>query len=287
MIKKCDVLVLGATGMLGNTILRYFHARSEFSTAGTIRGFIPPAVFSGADYNIVSGVDVSNADCLVELFSTYRPTVVINCIGLVKQLSASEDPLNCMPINSLLPHRLAALCGTIGARLVHISTDCVFDGKKGMYLESDWPNARDLYGRSKLLGEVSNLNAITLRTSIIGHEMGVSHSLLEWFLSQDERAHGFRKAIFSGLPTVELARVIHDFVLPEPSLNGVYHVSSDPIDKFSLLKLFASEYSKNTDVIPNDELIIDRSLDSKKFRTTTGFMPNCWEEMVRLMREFG
>ncbi|MFL2840368.1 MAG: sugar nucleotide-binding protein [Pseudohongiellaceae bacterium] len=148
MTEKCDVLVLGATGMLGNTVLRYFDSRAEYSVKGTNRGSSIPKGLSAVAHLMIGGVDTENHDSLVQLISKYRPSVVVNCVGLVKQLDASEDPLKCMPINSLLPHRLFQLCSSIHARLVHISTDCVFDGERGMYKETDWPNARDLYGRS-------------------------------------------------------------------------------------------------------------------------------------------
>lgn len=287
MVNKCEVLILGASGMLGNTVLRYFHSRDEFRTIGTVRGRVIDQKFVAPGCELVGGVDAENTDSLVELLDTYRPSFVINCVGLVKQLAESNDPLICMPINSLLPHRLSKLCQTIDARLVHISTDCVFDGRDGMYLESDWPNPRDLYGRTKLLGEVQHSNAVTLRTSIIGHEVGSSHSLLEWFLSRSNGVEGFRKAVFSGLPTVELARIIHDYVIPSTSINGLYHVSSSPINKFELLHLIAHEYSKTIAINVNDSVVIDRSLDSSKFQEGTGFSPKSWEEMLRIMREFG
>jgi len=288
MTKKCDVLVLGATGMLGSAVLKYFFSRREYSVIGTMRGFNVPSGLEALESCVIGGIDVENIDMLTRVLAQYKPSYVINCVGLVKQLAESNDPLKCMPINSLLPHRLAHLCNLGNARFVHISTDCVFDGEKGMYLESDWPNARDLYGRSKLLGEVDYSNSITLRTSIIGHEIGLGHSLLEWFLGQTESSiNGFSKAVFSGFPTVELARIIHDYVIPEPYIHGLYHVSSNPINKYELLKLIAKEYSKDVDVKADDSLVIDRSLDSSKFREATRFQSSSWQEMVAKMREFG
>ena len=235
---------------------------------------------------MVTGVDVENHDSLVNLFAKITPDVVINCVGLVKQLSDANDPLQAVPINSLLPHRLAALCKLASARLVHISTDCVFSGAAGGYLETDFPDAYDLYGRTKLLGEVDYQHAITLRTSIIGHELDGARSLLCWFLAQQDSVKGFTKAVFSGLPTNELARVIRDFVLPNPHLHGLYHVASQPIDKHALLRLVADIYGRSNEIIPDDCLVIDRSLCADRFREATGYVAPAWSKLVQEMCEF-
>jgi dTDP-4-dehydrorhamnose reductase len=215
-----------------------------------------------------------------------RPDVVVNCVGLVKQLADANDPLQAVPINTLLPHRLAALCQASGARLVHISTDCVFSGAKGNYLETDFPDAYDLYGRSKLLGEVDYPHAITLRTSIIGHELSGNRSLVNWFLAQQGAVKGFTRAIFSGLPTVELASVVRDVVLPRKELHGLYHVSAKPINKFDLLQLVAKVYRKNIEINPSEELVIDRSLNSDRFKEATGYAPPEWATLIQRMCEF-
>lgn len=235
---------------------------------------------------IISGIDVENSDSLVRAFATARPDVVVNCVGLVKQLADANDPLQAFPINTLLPHRLAALCQASSARLVHISTDCVFSGAKGNYLETDFPDAYDLYGRSKLLGEVDYPHAITLRTSIIGHELSGSRSLVNWFLAQQGSAKGFTRAIFSGLPTVELATVVRDVVLPRKDLHGLYHVSAKPINKFDLLQLLAKAYGKDIEINPSEEVVVDRSLNSDRFKEATGYLPPEWPMLVRSMYEF-
>lgn len=237
-------------------------------------------------HKIMPGIDVENHDSLVKVFAAVRPDAVVNCVGLVKQLSDANDPLLAVPINTLLPHRLAALCRATEARLVHISTDCVFSGAKGNYLESDFPDAYDLYGRSKLLGEVDYPHAITLRTSIIGHELFGQRSLVGWFLAQKHSVKGFTRAIFSGFPTVELARVVGDFVLPRPELHGLYHVAAKPINKFDLLKLIANTYGKDIEIIPSDELVIDRSLNAGRFKEATGYTAPEWPDLVRRMYEF-
>jgi dTDP-4-dehydrorhamnose reductase len=282
------VLVLGATSMLGNSVLRYFSARGRHTVAGTVRSqssasLLPPDVRDRA----LAGVDVADFDTVVRAFAEFNPQAVINCVGLIKQLAAVEDPLIALPINALLPHRLARLCVVAGARLIQVSTDCVFSGSKGAYVETDASDAKDLYGRSKFLGEVDYPNAVTLRTSIIGHELGSAHGLVEWFLAQQGKVNGYTKAIFSGLPTVELASVMHDFVLPHATLHGVYHVSAAAIDKDALLRLVARVYGKDILIAPDDRVVIDRSLDSTRFRAATGYSPAGWETLIARMHEFG
>lgn len=281
------VLVLGVSGMLGNAVFRYFSETTDYEVFGSARSNAVRHAFAPALADkVIVGTDIDNPDSLTLLFAKVKPQVVINCIGLIKQLAEADDPLSAIPINALLPHRLARLCDVAGARLVHMSTDCVFAGTKGMYTEADISDAKDLYGRSKYLGEVDYPHAITLRTSIIGHELSGAHSLVGWFLAQQGSVRGFRRATFSGLPTVELARVIRDHVLPHPELHGLYHVSAEPINKFDLLTLVAKAYGKTIDITPDDKLVIDRSLDSSRFREATGYQPEPWPELVRRMREF-
>jgi dTDP-4-dehydrorhamnose reductase len=282
------IMILGASGMLGNAMFRLFAESTEFAVMGTLRSDRSKKNFSDSLHPfLLSGVDVDNFDTLVSAMNQVRPDIVINCVGLVKQLSQAEDPLSAIPVNSMLPHRLARLCAVAGARFIHMSTDCVFSGAKGMYVESDLPDADDLYGRSKLLGEVDYSNAITLRTSIIGHELEGARSLIGWFLSQNETVRGYSRAVFSGLPTVEIACLIRDYVLPNPHLHGVYHVSSDPINKYDLLSLVAKTYGKEIVIERDDGFAIDRSLDSSLFRAATGFKPKSWFELVKSMKRFG
>lgn len=285
--KNAKVLVLGATGMLGNAVLRVFVESSGFDVVGSARSpdllrLLP----AGMAKHIVSGVDVENVDSLTGLFAFVKPDIVINCIGLVKQLAEADDPLAALPINAMLPHRLSRLCEVAGARLVHMSTDCVFSGEKGMYTEADVSDAKDLYGRSKYLGEVDYPHAITLRTSIIGHEIAGARSLVGWFLAQEGSVKGFKRAIFSGLPTMEIARIIRDYVIPHPELHGLYHVSAEPINKYDLLGLVAKAYGKKIEIIPDDKFSIDRSLDSSRFRSVTGYEAPEWPALIARMHEF-
>ena len=282
------ILIIGASGMLGNAVLRLFSQSPGYEVFGSVRSFsarqlLPDSLMR----NVIDGVDVENIDSLIRLFALVRPNIVINCVGLVKQLAESCDPLAAIPINTLLPHRLARLCEVAHARLVHLSTDCVFSGAKGMYVESDFADAQDLYGRSKYLGEVDYPHAITLRTSIIGHELDGARSLIGWFLAQEGSVKGFKNAIFSGLPTVEIACVIRDHVIPHPELRGVYHVSSWPINKFDLLTQVAEIYGKSINIISDEKLIINRSLNSNRFCQSTGYEPKSWPELISSMHNFG
>lgn len=282
------VMILGASGMLGNAMMRYFMQSQAYNVYGSTRSDMAKNLLP--DYlhtNIISNVDVDNFESIARQLSVIRPDIVINCVGLVKQLDDSKDVLKIIPINTILPHRLVILCDLIGAKLIHISTDCVFSGSRGMYTEVDVADANDLYGRSKYLGEVDYPNAITLRTSIIGHELIGAYGLINWFLNQKNRVEGYRKAIFSGLPTVEIARIIMEYVIPNPEMHGVYHLSSYPVNKYALLSMVADIYKKKISIEPNDEFVIDRSLDSTRFRAATGYSPEPWPELVRRMHAFG
>jgi dTDP-4-dehydrorhamnose reductase len=285
---ESTVLVLGASGMLGHAVLRCFCDRPGYSVVGSVRSdnalrLLPQHLRD----RIVTGLDVENADALLQLFTRVKPKVVVNCIGLVKQLPESDDPLASIPINSLLPHRLLRLCKLSAARLIHVSTDCVFTGSKGMYRETDQADARDLYGRSKFLGEVDDAQAVTLRTSIIGPELASAHGLLAWFLTQKGHAKGYTRAIFSGLPTAELARVMRDVVAPREELRGLYHISATPISKYDLLCLIARVYDLAIDIEPASEPVLDRSLDSSRFHQATGYTAPPWPVLIRAMRDFG
>lgn len=286
-VQGVRVLVLGASGMLGNAMLRFLASDSAIEVFGTIRSGEARRLFEPAIADrLIAGVDAESSDSLAAVLADRKPDFVINCVGLVKQLEHAKDVLAAVPINTLLPHRLARLCELAEARLIHFSTDCVFAGTKGDYRESDAADATDVYGLSKFLGEVSEPHSVTLRTSMIGHELGSSRSLVDWFLSQGGPVKGYRRAIFSGLPTVELARIVRDYVIPRADLSGLYHVAAAPIAKYDLLKLVAETYGHDVEIVPDDEVVIDRSLDSGPFRQATGYSPPSWPELVAAMRRF-
>lgn len=279
------VLVLGATGMLGSRVFLSLQKDDRYESWGTVRNsaglnYFPMETRS----NLIQNIDVLDEDALPHIFERIQPNIVINCVGLIKQLACADDPLVVLPINAMFPHRLAKLCGEHEARLIHISTDCVFTGQNGGYVESDDSDAKDLYGKSKYIGELTQVpHAVTLRTSIIGHELTTNYALVDWFLSQKEQVKGYVNAIFSGLPTIELARVILDFVIPEPDLSGLYHVAAKPVNKYELLTLIAEIYGKKIAIIPDDKLHIDRSLNATKFKEATAYVAPEWPELVEMM----
>lgn len=285
--KKLTVLVLGASGMLGNAVFRVLASSQALRTFGSVRNNSARRFFAAESQDfLLSGLDVCNADTLTEVLCRVRPDVVINCVGVVKQLLTLQNPLDILPVNALFPHQLAQLCALSGARLIHLSTDCVFSGTQGLYDENDVPDARDLYGLSKLLGEVTDKNAITLRTSIIGHEFLGNHGLVEWFMSQKQTVNGFVNAVFSGLPTVEVARVIRDYILPNRELQGLYHLAAEPISKYELLKLVRAQYGKAIEITPCETPVLNRSLNGNKFFLATGYQAKPWPELVQTMHEF-
>ena len=272
--------------MLGHKLVQQLGGRYE--VFATLRGGTDHI----AEYNIfdaerlITDVEASNADSIERAIAEARPDVVINAIGIIKQLPSSRDVIQTLTINSILPHRLAEFGAKYGFRLICISTDCVFSGKSGNYREDDIPDAYDLYGKSKNLGEVTDGNCLTIRSSIIGRELGTAHSLLDWFLSnRGGTVKGFANAIYSGFPTIVFADIISDLITRSPGLRGLYHVSSDPINKFDLLHLVNEYYNAGITIERDENFAVDRSLNSTKFRSETGFVPPKWDEMVRRMAD--
>jgi len=281
------VLVIGATGMFGHAAFGTFAADARFETWGTLRSDGGKPQFAEAlRPRLVSGVDATDFGSIIRAFAEVRPQFVVNAVGIVKQLSTADDPLVALPLNALFPHRLAQLCAAAGARLVHISTDCVFAGTRGGYTEADITDAKDLYGRSKAMGEVTDApHVLTLRTSGIGRELGSQRGLVEWFLHAEGRVKGFTKAMYSGLPWVEISRVIRDIVVPRPEISGLYHLASAPISKFDLLRLVATEFRKQIEIAPDDGLVLDRTLDGSRFTAATGYHTPAWPALVAMMAQ--
>jgi dTDP-4-dehydrorhamnose reductase len=279
------VLVFGASGMIGSAMFRVLSEERDWQVWGTVRSGDAKRFFSKPlAAKLLVGIDVSHPDALVRVFSVVQPDVVINCIGLTKHHKEANDPLLTIPVNSLLPHRMASLCALARARLIHVSTDCVFAGTTGNYVETDVADAVDVYGKSKSLGEVDYPNAITLRTSTIGHELQGAYGLLEWFLLQRDHCKGFSRAIFSGMTNIEFARVVRDVVIPRPELRGLYHLGGRSIGKYELLRMIAEVYGKSIDIIPDDQVVIDRSLDSSLFYRVTGYAAPDWSDLIQSMK---
>jgi len=279
------VLVLGVSGMLGHKLFCCLSRQDDLDVYGTCRNLGNLAAILEAEQlnRIYTGVDANNFDTIIRTAALCKPDIVINCIGIIKQLPASQDYLSCININALLPHRIALACKLAGARMIHISTDCIFDGQDGNYTEDSTPNCVDLYGQSKLLGEVDYPHCLTLRTSIIGHELKSKLGLIEWFLAQEDSVQGYTRHIYSGVTTVELAKIIAAYVIPNPQINGIYHISSDPISKYELLKLVALKYKQHISIEPFDNIKCDRSLNSSEFRRLTGYSPAAWPEFIHDM----
>lgn len=275
------ILILGLNGMLGNAFLKTINKYDKFEVYGTVRtnNNIENSKFNKIFENVSCEEFIKLENILYEI----KPCVVVNCIGLVKQNSASKDHIKSITINSVFPHKVFDICQKINSRFIQISTDCVFSGAKGYYSETDFTDPQDVYGRSKLLGEINNQGAITLRTSIVGHSLISNHGLIDWFLNQENKIKGYNKAIFSGLTTFELSKIIIEHIIPDLELNGIYHVSSSPISKFDLLNLVRKVYKKSIEIYPDDSLVINRSLNSQRFKNITKYSPPSWEQMINEM----
>lgn len=278
------ILILGSNGMLGSSLFRYLTKSGDFDVLGTVRNSKAEKLLNQQGfYNLCTNIDVANIEGVLAVLCKFRPNYVLNCVGIIKQSDKSKESISSIKINSLLPHQLAEICGKLDAKLVHFSTDCVFSGRSGNYKESDSPDPTDFYGKSKLLGEVNHSPHLTLRTSIIGHELCTSLSLIDWFLRQNTAVNGYTRAIFSGVPTIVLAEFLKDYVFGK-GLSGVYHLSSDPIDKFTLLQLVNEAYLAKKEIIPFDDFVIDRSLNSDALKATVGFSLPEWPELIYKMR---
>ena len=278
------ILILGGHGMLGHKLVQVLSERFEVYT--TIRSkkkyYSESPVFQKVYF--LENTFVESFDSIINAIKTVKPQFIINCIGVIKQRSAAKDPITSITINSLFPNRLLQLCQAANIQLIHISTDCVFSGRKGNYLEADIPDAEDLYGRTKLLGEPNAPGCLTIRTSIIGRELESSHGLIEWFLSQEkQKIKGYKKAIFSGFTTIALAEILSKVVTDFPQLSGLYHVSSAPISKYNLLSLVKQIYGLNIEIDADETIKCDRSLNSEKFRQATGILIPEWSTLVEQM----
>uniref|UniRef100_A0A7V3NU87 dTDP-4-dehydrorhamnose reductase n=1 Tax=candidate division WOR-3 bacterium TaxID=2052148 RepID=A0A7V3NU87_UNCW3 len=280
VMTKGPILILGGSGMLGHTLWEKAKDRQNVYVA--LRRIPPGYEWLFPLDRTILGFEATNFERVLAILEKVEPSWVINCIGIVKQSPQMQDPVFVIQVNSLFPHQLAAACSRLGARLIHLSTDCVFSGRRGQYKEEDLPDPSDFYGRSKLLGEPIEPNTLILRTSMIGLELGTRHGLLEWFLSQKGKTvRGFKRAIFSGLYTGELSRLILDLIDHEPELAGVRHLGSEAISKYDLLCLIRDECQLPIHIEQDDSVVSDRSLDSSKILKETGIRVPTWSEMAR------
>jgi dTDP-4-dehydrorhamnose reductase len=280
------LMVLGAMGMVGWQVFKTALDRN-LDVCGVVRNrqSLAPLLKGKSGYSIREIDDIRNIPALEKIIQDEKPDYLINAVGIVVQLPQSKDYYESLSINALLPHQLEKLGTQYGFRLIQISTDCVFNGQAGMYAESDLPDAEDLYGKTKELGEVGYGSGITLRTSLIGHEIVKPvHGLLDWFLSQEAPIKGFTTAYFSGLTTIEFAKVLLDVFIPAELPAGIYHLASERISKYDLLKLVAEVYQKNIHIEPSADWVVDRSLDGSLFNCLTGYVAPSWITMLENLR---
>jgi dTDP-4-dehydrorhamnose reductase len=273
------VLILGAAGLLGSAFVRSMSGNSSFSVAGTVRDINSQRLFADhLSQSLLIVSDLTDPHQLAHVVYEIVPDVVINCVSANKR--DWNDPSLMWRIFAELPKRAYEVCLERGIRFVQISSDGVFSGSRGSYLETDQPDAQDLYGKAKIAGEISGPGALTIRTSIFGPSLRGATGLLDWFLAQQGVCTGFPKSIFSGLPTTELVRVVSECLLNQPCLEGIFHVASEPISKMELLEKAAAKYKKKIRIVPDSSISIDRSLRADKFAKATGYLPRNWTALM-------
>ena len=283
------IIVLGSSGLIGNTITKFFLNQSKYETFGILRDLEKISFFDNRYHkNFIHIDNILDFEKFEKILIKSKPKLIINCLGITNKFLKNnfKSVEESIKINALFPHRLHEICSKIDVRLIHLSTDCVFSGRKGSYKEDDIPDPLDIYGRSKLLGELNYSNSLTIRKSVIGHEFLSSNGLLEWFLNKKESVEGYKNAIFSGLTVLELAKIIDKYIIPNKRLSGIIHVAGNPISKYELLYLISNEYQKKINIIPNESFKIDRTLNSNLFNNITGYKIKDWKELISSMHEF-
>ena len=283
------IIILGCTGLLGNTITKYFLGNYDYEIYPILRDSSKIKLFREKFHK--NFIEIKNLLDLSELekrILPLKPDIIINCIGITNKFS-SEDPLivqEFIKINSLFPHQLYKLCSSLNIRLIHFSSDCIFSGQKGSYSENDVPDPIDIYGKSKLLGELDYENCVTIRKSVIGHELFSKNGLLEWFINQNGVVKGYKNVVFSGLTALELSRLIEMHIIPMKNLKGIVNVCGESITKYDLLKNIAKVYKKSININPDESVVLDRSLDGSKFNKLSGYRSKSWHELINSMYQF-
>ena len=281
------LLILGSTGLLGSTLLNYFSKQNNFKCFGAVRKKLDIIKFKNIKNVKFYEINYENEKNISKLFNKIKPNLIINCTGVVKQLAHKNRLSEIIRVNSFLPHYLAEIANLKKkVRFIHFSTDCVFSGKRGKYQEIDFPDSQDIYGRSKLLGELTYSETLTLRTSIIGHELKTKYSLLNWFLDQKKSVNGYKNAIFSGLTSLEIAKILHKYIIPNANLRGMYHLSGKAISKYDLLNIIKRIYKKDIKIILDRKVKINRSLNSNILQKQIGYKPRNWNKLIQEMFDF-
>tara|TARA_B100000780_G_scaffold244283_1_gene187819 strand:+ start:185 stop:1057 length:873 start_codon:yes stop_codon:yes gene_type:complete len=270
---KLRVLVLGSTGLIGHQVFKYLNdsGNHEMYNISYRKKLNNDSILC----------DVRNQEKFISLIKSINPNIIINCIGILIK-GANTNPENAIYLNSYFPHLLMNLSDSINAKLIHISTDCVFSGEKEMpYIEKDFKDGKDTYAKSKGLGEITNEKHLTLRTSVIGPELKTNgEELFHWFMSQFGEIKGYTKAIWSGVTTLVLAKVVEWAI--ENEITGLYHVTNNKgIDKFSLLNLIKKYTKKDILIHPCDKKVIYKNfIDTRK---ELDFIIPSYDEMIHQM----
>ena len=281
------LLIFGATGMLGSALFKYFDGLPSWKVTGVARTSVSYNFLSDRYNSQLVQINELSENELRKIFDNIKPTHIVNCIGLIKQKNVDEISIvDWINVNAMFPHILAKIAREYKCRFIHFSTDCVFSGKKGDYSEIDEADASDVYGKTKFLGEVNDGSALTIRTSIIGQELFTSDSLFNWFLSQKRNVFGYANAYFNGLPTIEVARILDEFLLEKYKISGVLHIGGNVISKYKLLKIIKSHYSWPHEVIRDESVELNRSLKIQNFLNLTGYAPISWERLIFKMKQF-
>jgi dTDP-4-dehydrorhamnose reductase len=252
---KKKVLILGSTGMLGHVVFTYLNQRNEFE--------LYDIVYRNKLRNESIVCDISNVEQVKKQIYLLKPEYIINCIGILIN-GSTNNPANAIFINSYFPHLLVQIADEINSKVIHISTDCVFSGKKGGYAETDYRDADDTYGRSKALGEIFSKNHLTLRTSIVGPEIKKDgEGLFHWFMNQNGEINGFTEAFWGGVTTLQLTKNIEQAI--HHNYTGLLHVTNGVrISKFDLVSLFKNIWKKDSiSIVPYPEKSVDKSLVSR------------------------
>lgn len=276
------ILVLGGTGLIGNRLTRQLRQNADVYASTRTSLVEMPMLENILEPNKwIFGLDATDFQFLESEIKRLKPDVIVNCLGVVKHQINPKNAEATILLNSVLPWRLSGIAEKYDFKLIHLSTDCVFSGETGNYKESSSPDAVDLYGRSKILGELNNAHVLTIRTSFVGREIKTFANLFEWVQRcQTTRITGYKRAIYSGLTTQAISEVIEKLIFDFSALTGLWHVSSEPISKYDLICMLNNSLNLKLDIESSEEFFCDRSLDSTAFASKTSLAIPNWITMV-------